>query len=280
MSRQRIQAVGSVCAKARHEPRIPLHDSAISSLYQQGSARIRFPHSTPGALQAVLLNTAGGLTGDDNLEWNVGAESGSRLTISTAACEKIYRTHGPAATQQTNIQVAAGARLDWLPQESIIFNGASLQRKLNAHLDETAQALFVESFVLGRQAMQETIDRVSIHDRWRIHRAGSLLHAEDFRLSPGRLLHARQQSALHQYSAISTLVFVSNQSQEALGYQLDTIRSLIERHSDDVIAGASLLAHRIVVRTLAINSFSLRKFLIPCIESVNNGASIPTVWNV
>ena len=104
--RQRIQAAGHVSAKplvAVPEP-CALAPSGIDQLYQQGSARIRFPGSEPGALQAVLLNTAGGLTGDDNIHWTADAAAHAHLNVSTAACEKVYRTHGPAAVQQNYAQ--------------------------------------------------------------------------------------------------------------------------------------------------------------------------------
>lgn len=278
--RQRIQAVGSVSSKPRQAPSQTRHDSVIDTLYQQGSARIRFPHHPPGALQAVLLNTAGGLTGDDHIEWNITATEQSRLSVSTAACEKIYRTHGPVAIQKTRARVDVGARLDWLPQETILFSGSALQRSLYAEVDAEAEALFVESLVFGRQAMQETMNKIHIRDRWRIYCNGKLLHAEELKLIFDPFSVARQQGALHQFSAISTLLLVSTQSQEALQYQADAINQLIECHRDNVVAATSVLSHRIIVRVLAQNSFCLRKFLIPCVELLSDGAPIPPVWNV
>ena len=298
--RQRIQAAGHVSAKPlvpAEEPGV-LCPSGIDRLYQQGSARIRFPGSEPGALQAVLLNTAGGLTGDDNIRWEAATAANAHLNVSTAACEKVYRTHGPAAVQQTQLSVAAHGRLEWLPQETILFNGASLHRTLDVQLHESSEALLCESLIVGRQAMHEHIDRLQVRDRWRIKRGDRLLHAEELHLNLNNhsaarehgsdvgTVHAdlRADSMLHDFSAISTLVLISQRSTEWLDTVAQRVRALGDSNGDGNTAhirfGASVLPHRIVVRVLASDSFQLRRFLLPCISLLNDGRSVPTVWKV
>lgn len=278
-ARQRISAVGRISSKIRDTTGIQ-KNSVINELYQQGSARIRFPKTAPGALHAVLLNTAGGLTGDDHIQWEAQASASSHLCISTAACEKVYRTHGPAAIQNTDLSVGKDARLEWLPQESILFNGSNLKRSLTVELDKQAEALIVESLVFGRQAMDERVDNINVHDRWRIHRGGQLLHAEDLRLTISPQLDARQQCILHQYSAISTLVLITHQSQEWLESQMSNVQALTHGDTDTLRFGVSALPSRLVVRVLAKDSFNLRKFLIPCLQILNDDRPIPTVWKV
>ena len=308
-ARQRINAEAHVSSKSLTLKTGGSAVSVIEQLHQRGSARIRFPNSSPDALSAVLINTAGGLTGDDSMHWSAAANSDSRLTLSTAACEKLYRSHGPAAVQATNLQVHANARLDWLPQETILFNGGSLNRTLNVQIDESATALVVESLAMGRLAMDETIDQLHLHDRWRLYRAGKLLHAEDLRLdvnsdsstdrntnrntdsnsdcgsnsnigsSTGSSTdcNAQQQSILHQNGAISTMVFVSPLSEEYLQNMAKRVRNLIgetgidEAGSSDgtLTAAVTVLKHRLIIRAVARDSFCLRKFLIPCIEPVS-----------
>lgn len=252
----------------------------LDQLYQQGSARIRFPNTAPGPLQAVLLNTAGGLTGNDHIHWQASAEEHSHLCISTAACEKIYRTHGPAAIQQSTLRVANKARLEWLPQESILFNGSHLNRSMEVNLEEHAEALIVESLVLGRQAMNEDVDSICVRDRWRIYRNKQLLHAEDLYLDMNEHNDARTQCILHQFSAITTIVMIGNQPDEWFNTLLSSVRSLVPEQSPRIKIGASVLPSRLVVRALAQDSFQLRKFLIPCIELLNSGRPVPTVWKV
>lgn len=290
IARQRINAAGHVASKRRfpdddsvsgmgHHPHTG-RESALAQLDQQGSARIRLPNSAKGPLQAVLINTAGGLTGNDDIRWSATAGKQSRLVISTAACEKLYRTHGPAAFQRTRLAVENGARLDWLPQETIVFDGSSLQRSLEVDVASDATALIVESLVLGRQAMHESVDKLQLHDRWRIHRDGRLLHAEDLRLQFDNAQNAQRPSMLHQYSAISTLVLVSPDSAESLHLKAEGIRALLSEQAGSLQAAATVMHHRLVIRVLANNSQSLRNFLIPCIEQLSDHLSIPQVWNV
>lgn len=273
-ARQRISAAAHVSAKP------DAGSNAIDSLYQQGSARIRFPRTQPGALQAVLLNTAGGLTGDDHIHWTAHAKSCSHLNISTAACEKIYRTHGPPAHQTTTLDVEPQARLEWLPQESIVFNGARLNRSMDVQLGSQAEALIGESLVLGRQAMQESTDNIVIHDRWRIFRGGRLQHAEDLRIVTGKDGFAQQACMLHHYSAISTVVLLTEQTREWFQMKQAQVRQLTLPATDNIRVGVSVMPSRLVIRVLASNSFQLRKFLIPCVEILNDGRPVPTVWNV
>lgn len=283
-ARQRVQAEGFVSAKPdslrRDDSALAYHPSVIDKLYQQGSARIRFPDTTSGPLQAVLLNTAGGLTGADNIRWAGSAEQQSHLSISTAACEKIYRSHGPDANQTTRLSVGHHARLEWLPQESILFNGACLRRTMDVQLAERSEVLLLESLVFGRQAMGETIEQLRVRDHWRIFRGGELLHAEALRLDMNAQADARKSCMLHHYSAISTILFVSNAREEQLNLIADRVRSITDCQSGTLRLGASVLPSRLVVRVLATDSYQLRKFLIPCLQVLNNGRPVPAVWKV
>lgn len=289
--RQRVDSAGHVSSKRRADTAVSdsgdaaasaatvLH-SALAELDQRGGARIRFPRTLDGPLQAVLLNTAGGLTGDDLIAWSATAGAGSHLRISTAACEKLYRTHGPCARQSTELRVEAGARLDWLPQETIVFDGAALRRSLTVHIASDATALLAETIVLGRQAMPELITRLSLHDRWRIYRDNRLLHAEDLRLDFNDFHDARRQGMLHHYGTISTIVLVSPSPMDSLTQLADRIELSVPEDAALITAATSVMQHRLVVRILAENSLSLRRFLIPCIEILNNDMAVPQVWNV
>ncbi len=283
--RQRLNATAQVTSKVATchagQPQ-----SVLDELYQQGSARIRFPNTGTPTLQAVLLNTAGGLTGDDVIQWRARAGTGSHLCISTAANEKIYRTHGPVAIQKTNLAIESGARADWLPQETIVFDQAALRRTLNVQVHKNAEALVAECLVFGRQAMPESLHAVQVHDSWRLFRDNKLLHAEEFKLNtsaPTQLdfaAFAQQPGIAHQYSAMATIVLVTHKNIESLKLYAALTRDLANQYSTGTMAAVSVLPHRLIVRALALNSFEMRKFLIPCVESLCDGAPIPTVWNV
>ena len=116
----------------------------LSRLYQEGSASIRLLPNAGDPLEAVLINTAGGLTGGDRIRWSVDVGAGAAAAVTTQAYEKIYRANAGRAEAHCSLRVGSGARLAWLPQETIVFDRASFSRRLDADLDEGARALFVE----------------------------------------------------------------------------------------------------------------------------------------
>jgi urease accessory protein len=151
-------------------------------LHESGSLRVRFPSPEAEGLSAVLVNTAGGIAGGDRFDIDVTAREGSRLTLTTAAAEKVYRA--PAAAAQLNIalKAEAGAHLAWLPQETILFDGARIFRRIDLDLAEDACLLLCEIVVFGRSAMGERMLHGEFVDRWRIRRGGRLVFAETARL--------------------------------------------------------------------------------------------------
>ena len=149
---------------------------------EAGSLRVRFPSPETTALSAVLINTAGGVAGGDRFSVNLAAEQGSEVVVTTAAAEKVYRSHGPAAEVEVRLNVADGGRLAWLPQETILFDRARLARRIEIDLSEDASLLCAEIVVFGRTAMDERLSSASYVDRWRLRRGGKLAFAETVRL--------------------------------------------------------------------------------------------------
>jgi urease accessory protein len=151
-------------------------------LHESGSLRVRFPSPEAEGLSAVFVNTAGGIAGGDRFDIDIAAGEGSRLTVTTAAAEKIYRAQGPAAQIKLALKAAAGSHLAWLPQETILFDRARLNRRIDIDLAETASLLLCEIVVFGRAAMGEKMLTGSFVDRWRLRRGGRLVFAETVRL--------------------------------------------------------------------------------------------------
>ncbi len=151
-------------------------------LHESGSLRVRFPSPEAEGLSAVLVNTAGGVAGGDRFDIDITAGEASRLTLTTAAAEKVYRA--PAAAAQLNIalKAEAGAHLAWLPQETILFDGARIFRRIDLDLAEDASLLLCEIVVFGRSAMGERMLHGEFVDRWRMRRGGRLVFAETVRL--------------------------------------------------------------------------------------------------
>src|SRR3954470_23672499 len=177
-------------------------------LHESGSLRVRFPSPEGQGLSAVLVNTAGGIAGGDRFEFDMTAGEGSRLTVTTAAAEKIYRSHGPAAQVDIALKAAPGAHLAWLPQETILFDRARVSRKIEIDLAHGASLLLCEIVVFGRAAMGETMRSGQFIDRWRLRRGGRLVFAETVRLEGGIGETLQRRAVANGGAAIGTALIV------------------------------------------------------------------------
>jgi len=156
-------------------------------LHESGSLRVRFPSPEADGLSAVFVNTAGGVAGGDRFDIEIGVGEGSRLAVTTAAAEKVYRAAaGPAARLDISLRAAAGSQLAWLPQETILFDRARVSRRIDIDLADSASLLLCEIVVFGRAAMGERMLHGEFVDRWRLRRGGRLVFAETIRLD-GRI---------------------------------------------------------------------------------------------
>ncbi|WP_338830533.1 urease accessory protein UreD [Bradyrhizobium sp. 27S5] len=151
-------------------------------LHESGSLRVRFPSPEDDGLSAMFVNTAGGIAGGDRFDIAIAAGEGTRLTLTTAAAEKVYRAPAAPARLDIALKVADGAHLSWLPQETILFDRARIVRSFDIDLAEGASLLLSEIVVFGRAAMGETMRHGEFVDRWRMRRGGRLVFAETIRL--------------------------------------------------------------------------------------------------
>lgn len=158
---------------------LEVSQAGISRLYQKAPLRLLFPTPEAGEpLQAALVNTSGGLAGGDVLSARLAVAQGAAALITTPAAEKVYGSLGPTATITTRLEVGAGAALEYLPQEAILFDGARLDRRTEAHVAPGGVLLAVESVVLGRIARGEAWRAGSLREGWRLHLDGRLAWAD------------------------------------------------------------------------------------------------------
>jgi len=262
--------------RARGEGRLATKASAAGTrldvFYQEGCAKIRLPRTFDGTMEAVLINTAGGLTGGDRIDWRLDAAAGTHLTATTQACERIYKASAATAAVETRIAVGAAARVDWLPQETILFDRSSLTRRLEVDLAGDAAFLAVEAVLLGRKAMGEEVTAGFFRDRWRIRRAGRLIHAEEARLEGEVARLAGERAVLAGARAFATVLFCG----AAADAQLEPLRRLL----DGAQGGVSQWHGKLVARLVADDGLALRKILVPVISHLRNGAGVPKVWSL
>jgi urease accessory protein len=175
---------------------------------EEGSLRVRFPAACAGAREAVLVNTAGGIACGDAFAIELDLARDARLIVTTAAAEKVYRSLGPDARIDVTARLAGGADLAWLPQETILFDRARLKRSVDIALAPGTTLLFAETIVFGRTAMGEAVTEGCLLDRWRVHRDGRLVFADNLRLDGAIAEQLRAKAVTAGHTAVGTILVV------------------------------------------------------------------------
>jgi urease accessory protein len=243
----------------------------IGTLYQEGCAKIRLPDTDDLSLEAVMINTSGGLTGGDEMRWQFAVPDDCRAQITTQACERIYRASAGVADVASALEAGEQASVAWLPQETILFEGSALKRTLTVDLAETSRALIVEPVVFGRKAMGEDVRNCTFRDRWRIRRGGKLIHAEDFLIGPDA---ASMLSRAAIFGGMRTMATILLLDADAERY-LEPSRKIIGTKG-----GATCWSGKLLARVIDGDAYSLRKRLVPLIELLNKKAGVPKVWSI
>lgn len=249
--------------------------TAPLEIAESGGYRVRFPNAR-GAPEGVLINTGGGMTGGDLMRVDVTLADGTSAVLTTQAAEKIYRSDGPDTEIAIRLSLAPGARLAWLPQEQILFEGARLVRRLDAEIAPDAVLTVVESAVFGRLAMGESLASCRFLDRWRIRRGGRLVFAEAVRLDgPAAEILSRPATGNGARAAATVLHLAPGA--EA---RLDEARAALDPERCDaagVEAGASALDGLLVLRFLSPDPRALRAALARFLETFR-GEKMPRSW--
>jgi len=240
------------------------------SLHESGSLRVRFPSPEDEGLSAVLVNTAGGIAGGDRFEVTVTTGERTRLTLTTAAAEKINRSHGPLAQIKIGLKAQARSHLAWLPQETILFDRARLSRSFDIELAETASLLLSEIVVFGRLAMGERISQGDFVDRWRLRRGGRLVFAENIRLG-GDIGAKLENSAIAKGGAAIGMALIVP-GDEGLAAR---IRELAASFGGEV--GVSAWNGFAMARFCAQDAARLRADMIAVLGRASN-AALPRLW--
>lgn len=268
-------AISDVFAANRADSRIALTVAARDGVTRRaqvaecGALRVRFPNRAGAELEAVLVNTGGGMTGGDRFQFDIAAGPDTQLLVTTTAAEKVYRSLGPVTEVAVNIRVAAGARLRWLPQETILFDRARLSRRIDVDLEEGASALLAEAVVFGRAAMGEAVCDGLFADRWRVRVGGRLIHAEAAWLDGGIAAKLTRTASAAGGIALATLAIIPGG-----GADVDAVRAAATTCTGEV--GISAWNGIAVARFCAPDSQMLRHDLTAALRAL--GHSLPKLW--
>jgi urease accessory protein len=239
-------------------------------LHESGSLRVRFPSPEAEGLSAVFVNTAGGIAGGDRFDVEIATGETTRLTVTTAAAEKIYRAEGAPAELNIALKAEARSHLAWLPQETILFDRARILRRIDIDLAADASLLLCEIVVFGRAAMGERMSGGEFVDRWRLRRGGRLVFAETVRLDGDIGEKLKRSAVANGGVAIGTALIVPGD--EAL---VERIRELSESFGGEV--GISAWNGFAMARFCAQDAARLRADMMAVLGRASGGG-LPRLW--
>lgn len=244
----------------------------LKNLRQQGSYRAIFPRPIAGNVEAVIINTAGGVTGGDQFSTCITAHENAHLGVTTQAAERIYRATGAwRGVMKTTLRAEKAAQLYWLPQETILFDGARLQRSIDVDVHRNAKFLMVEPLVFGREASGETLRSGTLDDRVTITSGGQPIYLDRIKLEGDIAASLARAAVANNARAVASIVLVDPNAQTLLA----GLRDLLPPN-----AGASLLSDTVLVaRILAADSYALRCALFPILTLLTNNA-VPKNWRL
>jgi urease accessory protein len=252
--------------RAQGEALVALGPHGPTHLRQQGSAKVILPR-VGGVPEVVFLNTSGGLTGGDRLSYETRLDVGVRAVATTQTAERAYRSAGGVARVTVAHHVGAGGWLDWLPQETILFDDCAVERSTTVDLGPGAGCLLLEAVVLGRAAMGETVGKVRFSDWREVRQGGRLRLVEPLVLTDVAL--GSGVAGLDRARAFASIALVAQGAEDALG----PVRAVL---SD---GAASAFDGKLMVRIMAADGWPLRQ-QIAAVLGVLRQAALPRVWQI
>jgi urease accessory protein len=247
--------------------------TVLDRLHQSGPLRVRLVRVERNtATTAILLNTGGGVTGGDSHRIEITAQAGTALTLSSQGAERVYRA-APGdlpARMSSRITIADMASVEYLPQETILFDRSALNRRLRIELIGTARYVGVESLIFGRAAMGETIQTLDLTDTIEIYRNGTLMFRDALR-PPRRFAAARSSRTMFGGAGgVATILFASPDAAK----RLDAVRAAL----NGAHAGATAWNGLLLIRVLAQTGVALRETILGVLAVLRDGAPMPRVW--
>ena len=244
----------------------------LEELYQSGCAKLMLPKTYGDMTEAVMLNTAGGITGGDRLIIKIQVENGA-VVATTQTAERLYRSSTEPAKTQVRLRAVNAATLHWLPQETIIFDGAELDRTICLDMSADSKCLLAETIVMGREAMGEDICVCHFTDNWRLYREGQLFHAESLRLKDRVTEIMAFPAGGNGARLISTVLYAGFDAEQMAGL----LTSVVETCSSK--CAMSCWSDKLVIRLMSPHPRFARADIKRLLSTLS-GQPLPRVWQV
>ena len=250
---------------------------------QRAPLRLFCPRAAPGDPPVgAVANLSGGVLGGDRLAVTVEARADALVTAQAA--EKVYRSAGATARVRTVLTVRDGAALEWLPQATILFDGARLDRGLTIRAAPGGRCLAGEILVFGRIGMGETLARGAVCEGWRVECAGRPLWIDRLRLDGADGGIAARLAAADGFAGVrglATAVYAGGDAPR----RLDFARAACAGAGRGLRAAATLVNGVLVVRWLGRDPAGVRAAFGEFwrafrAEALGRPPRLPVLWHV
>ncbi|MGC2412634.1 MAG: urease accessory protein UreD, partial [Stellaceae bacterium] len=184
----------------------------LGHLYQRDPMRVLFPAPEAGDPSlAVLVTTSGGLVAGDRISLAVRLDAGARAHLTASAAEKIYRSTGATTEIAQDLSLDEGAWLEYLPPETILFDGARLRRHTTIALEPGAGFLGGGILVFGRRARGEGFTRGLLHEEWQVRQGGALVWGDALHMDGDIAATMADPACFDGAASCATLILVPPQ---------------------------------------------------------------------
>lgn len=239
------------------------------ALYPEGNA----------VCHTIVLHPPGGIAGGDTLDIRARLDGGSHALLTSPGAGKWYRSGGHHASQHLRFTLAKDSVLEWLPQETILFDGASARMNMEVELEQGATFMGWEILCFGRAASGEKFERGHLRQTTRINLAGKPVWREFGDLRGGDPL-MQSPAGLAGCTVSGTLILAGKTVPAEL---LEACREIAVREEDDERCGVTVLPDVLIARYLGHRSESARRYFVALWQvlrpyAVNRQASIPRIW--
>ena len=251
---------------------IELLDNDFSKFFQSGCCKILNPKNYNEFKELVLINTAGGITCNDNIDINANINN-SKLSICTQAAEKIYAGIGDPARVEININLN-NSTMYWLPKELILFDNSKLRRNININLSDNSNLIFCETTIFGRKAMSEKIKNISFSDQWKIYSNSSIKHFEAINIKGTTIDNFNNNYTFSNQSSLSTILIFGD-----IVHQLESVLRKVKKNVGNHYCEMTKFDDKIIIRCLADDYYDLKKTLNIIMKNVIND-KLPKSWDL
>jgi urease accessory protein len=228
--------------------------------------------------EAVVVNTGGGIAGGDRLEFAVTVLPKASIVVTSQAAERVYRALNEPAQIETRLKICKAAKLAWLPQETIVFNGGRVRRNTEIEIADGAELLALEWLVLGRSAHGEEMVGGEITDGWQVRLDGRLIWADRFRATDDVFPRLRNRALLADFKAIGTLIFFGPDAGARVQFLRDLAPQLQCHCFTTAVSG--LVIARLAARAAAELKAGLREILLQFEGTrVQGPFRLPKMWS-